>query len=41
MNEPRPHPNESNPEDIMTKKNLKNVESYYLYEQGAPFFLVA
>ena len=30
MNELRPHPNESNPEDIMTKKCLKELKVVHL-----------
>ena len=34
MNEPRLHLNEMDVEDRMTKKGLKKIECYYLYEQG-------
>ena len=37
VNEPRPRPNENNPKDRMTKKSLKENESYYLYQQSAPW----
>ena len=41
MNKPIPHLNDSDPKDRMTKKCLKEFESYYIYQRGAPSFLVA
>lgn len=30
------HSNESDPENIMAMKDLKRIESYYLYQKNAP-----
>ena len=41
VNEPRQHPNESNHEDKMTKKDLKKLKITTYTRQEAPSFLVA